>query len=413
MSRRGFLGAAGGVTAAAGIGASVAVDRLAAPGAGAAGADPAATEPFYGPHQGGITTPPQRHTTFVALDVTSDRRRDVAGLLRRWTATAGALSRGAPPPPAPGEPADSGEAVGLGPARLTVNVGVGPSLFSHGTTSRFGLGPGQPWQLVDLPSFEGDDLDPAATGGDLSLHACADDPQVVFHAVRALLRQARGVARVRWSQSGFNEAAAAPGTPRNLLGFKDGTMNPTTAADLDRAVWVGGEGPDWMTGGTYLVVRRIRLDLAAWDALEPAAQERIIGRHKGSGAPLGATLESDPLDLRARTAGGEPVIPADAHVRLAAPSQNWDATILRRSYAYANPTATADGAAPSPGAALDAGLLFCSYQRNPRLSFVPIYRTLAGRDALRRFTRHTASAVFALPRGVAGPGRYVGDELLA
>jgi len=391
-------------------------DDHAAPAAGSTATAVASggVEPFHGRHQAGISTPPQLHTHFVALDVTTDERKEVVGLLRRWTRVGATLAAGDRPGAASGGGVDSGEALGLPPARLTVNFGFGPGLFATGGDDRFGLRSVQPWQLVELPPFPGDALESAATGGDLSLHVCADDPQVVFHAVRSLVRAAEGVARVRWAQPGFNETAATEGTPRNLMGFKDGTLNPATTAQLAAAVWVGAEGPDWMTGGTYLVVRRIRMDLAAWDALGVSAQERVIGRHKVSGAPLGAEHEADPLRLSARTAAGDLVIPADAHVRLASPAQNWDSVILRRSYSYANPsTGAAASSGPGPPEPLDAGLLFFSYQRNPRLSFVPIYRKLSANDALRRFTVHTASAIFALPSGVTAPGRWVGAALFA
>ena len=64
-------------------------------------------------------------------------------------------------------------------------------------------------------------------GGDLSVQACADDPQVAFHAVRELERLAYGTAQIHWAQSGFLPNTPAGETPRNLMGFKDGTNNPS------------------------------------------------------------------------------------------------------------------------------------------------------------------------------------------
>lgn len=369
-------------------------------------------EPFFGPHQGGIATPPQSHTVLAAFDVTSQSRRELADLLRQWTAVAAELAAGrAPVADDVAEHSrfvDSGEAVGLGPSRLTVNFGLGASLFSSGGVDRFGLATRQPWQLIDLPAFPGDALIESKSGGDLTVHACADDPQVAFHAVRRLARSAVGVATMRWCQPGYNEQSATGGTPRNLLGFKDGTVNPSTAGQLDTFVWVGEEGPPWMVGGTFLVARRIRIDLEQWDDAPVGAQQRIIGRQKVSGAPLGRAGEFDPLDLDARDASGDHVIPDDAHVRLASPNDNWGTMMLRRSYTYN------DGIVETgPGAgAVDAGLLFLSYQRNARLTFIPIYRTLARRDALRRFTLHTGSILVALPPGPSEPGRWVGQQLL-
>jgi deferrochelatase/peroxidase EfeB len=378
-------------------------------------AGPTAIEPFYGIHQGGIATQPQSHSYFAAMDVTTDRRADVADLLRSWTDIAGDVTAGKPVGSVTGKGAvtasDSGEALGLGPARLTLNFGFGPSLFGSGGEDRFGIAGERPIWLVDLPSFPGDQLSEFATGGDLTVHACADDPQVAFHAVRQLARAAEGVATIRWSQAGFNEAkAAAGGTPRNLMGFKDGTMNPTTDSQLNELVWVGEEGPRWLTGGTYLVVRRIRIALERWDAQPVGSQEKVIGRHKVSGAPLGMAKESDELDLDAKSADGSLVIPADAHVRVASPQENWGQTFLRRSYSYTGGAEVVDALSSRPEV-FDAGLFFCSYQRNPRLAFIPIFRRIAHIDALRRYTAHTASAIAAIPRAPAGRGAWIGQEL--
>lgn len=413
VSRRGLLKATAGLAAGAGAAAARSPLLSSAERPGWAGLE--ATVPFYGRRQAGITTPPQRCTSFASFDVTAPRRRQLVALLRRWTAVAAALCAGRPASPLTSRPhgveEDGGSAIGLGPARLTVNIGFGPSLFGIGGPDRYGLRSRWPMALVELPSFPGDQIPPSSAGGDLTVHACAEDPQVAFHAVRQLARSAGGDAVIRWAQSGFNEAPAVDGTPRNLMGFKDGTLNPSTDDELGQFVWVGpGQDQEWMAGGTYLVVRRIRMLLDSWDAQPLASQEGVIGRHKFSGAPLGARGEFDPLDLKRRGADGQPLIARDAHVRLAAPVENWGQMLLRRSYAYDNGVQPS-GAGPS-GPTLDAGLLFCAYQQNPRLAFIPIYANLAARDALREFTVHTASAVAAVPPGASGPGHWVGEELL-
>ena len=153
---------------------------------------------------------------------------------------------------------------------------------------RYGLAAKRPEALVDLPKFNGDQLQPARTGGDISVQACADDPLVAFHAVRELDRLSYGAAQIRWAQTGFLPHASPGETPRNLMGFKDGTNNPPldgapTSADVPRGfqgvVWVGEEGPDWMRGGSYLVARRIRISLEHWDRTEVDFQEQVIGRN--------------------------------------------------------------------------------------------------------------------------------------
>src|SRR5262249_12074135 len=158
----------------------------------------ASTEAFWGMHQNGIATPQQSHTVVAAFDLVADKREEVAGLFRAWTdAAAGMTSSVAPA---------ASEAFGLGPARLTLTFGFGAGLFSKDGIDRYGLAAQRPAALIDLPRFDGDQLAPAKTGGDLSVQACADDPQVAFHAIRELAARAYGVAALRWTQNGFLSA---------------------------------------------------------------------------------------------------------------------------------------------------------------------------------------------------------------
>jgi deferrochelatase/peroxidase EfeB len=292
---------------------------------------------------------------------------------------------------------------------LTLTFGFGPGIFELDGVDRFGLRARRPAQLVDLPVFPFDKLIAQKTGGDLTIQACADDPQVAFHAVRELLRMADGVASIRWTQVGFNEAASSTGTPRNLQGFKDGTINPV-GGQLQKFVWAGPESPSWMRHGTYLVVRRVHIALEDWDSRSVSEQEQVIGRHKLSGAPLGAATEFDALDLKATDSAGSPIIAVNAHVRLASPQENRGQMILRRGYAY-NDGVTTTGGSPSP--TYDAGLLFFSYQRDPRTGFIPIFQTLSQNDALSQFTVHTGSVIVAVPPAATGPGHYVGEPLFS
>jgi deferrochelatase/peroxidase EfeB len=386
-SRRRLLVSAGGLAAAMGTGftARAAVsDAMPKP--------QSAIEPFWGPHQSGIVTPAQDHSYFVAFDLISDKRAEVVAMLQRWTTAAAALSQGetitVPPlAAAPGatasvrysalpdgksgasgayaaastgsdqgaartgakpgsggtsaygsadagsEPPDAGhdslEALGLGPSRLTITFGFGAGLFTKDGKDRYGLAASRPPALVDLPRFNGDQLVPARSDGDLSIQACADDPQVAFHAVRELARLAYGVAQVRWVQAGFLSRPQGGGTPRNLLGFKDGTQTPP---QIEKVVWAADEGPAWMRGGSYLVVRRIRMALEHWDRTHVSFQEQTIGREKLSGAPLGLKDEFAPLGLDRADKDGNSIIPDTAHVRLANADTNDGAQILRRGY---------------------------------------------------------------------------------
>ena len=77
-----------------------------------------------------------------------------------------------------------------------------------------------------------------------------------------------------------------------------------------------------MKGGTYMVVRPIRIALEHWDRMTLAFQEQTVGRRKASGAPIGQAGEFDTLKLDVNDPNDNPVIAENAHVRLAAPETN-------------------------------------------------------------------------------------------
>jgi len=293
---------------------------------------------------------------------------------------------------------------------LTLTFGFGPDLFLKDGTDRFGLGSRRPEALQSLPIFVGDKLIAGKTGGDLSVQACADDPQVAFHAVRQLARSVVGAAQIRWVQAGFLSPPEGNGTPRNLMGFKDGTQTPT---DMNRFVWAGAEAPPWLQGGTYLVARRIRIVLEHWDQMKISFQEQTIGRQKTSGAPIGAKREFDALPLDAKDADGNPIIAENAHVRLANASTNNGMQILRRGYSYDDGVDFTTERWPPwrQGMEYDSGLLFVCYQRDPRTGFIPMFEKLSRFDMLNQFVTHTGGGLFACPRGVAN-GEYLGQRLL-
>jgi deferrochelatase/peroxidase EfeB len=439
--RRGFLASAGaGLVAVSGL-------REARAAAASASGSVAQAEPFWGDHQGGIATALQSHTMFASFDLVADRPAAVAALLRHWTQAAARLTQGQPIEtlqPAAGTDdygnpiqvrrgapvasplPDSGDALGLGPARLTLTFGFGAGLFERDGQDRYGLARRRPEALIDLPTFNGDQLVPGRTGGDLSVQACANDPQVAFHAIRQLANIASGTAQLRWTQTGFASGGGGRETPRNLMGFKDGTQNPQSAPGpepsggtarenpgrFEDVVWVGEDGPAWMRGGSYLVVRRIRIALEHWDRTPVEFQEEVVGRYKVSGAPLGKTGEFDPLDLDRADADGDPVIALNAHVRLATAVSNGGARMLRRGYSYNDGSSfTAERWPPwRQGIEFDAGLLFVCYQRDPRTAFVRIFDRLSAMDAMNQFVTHTGGALFACPRG-AKEGEFIGQDL--
>jgi deferrochelatase/peroxidase EfeB len=287
ITRRRLLASAG--AGAAGLGIGGATGFLVGQETAEAKSDGTGSVPFYGEHQAGIDTAAQDRLHFAAFDLVTDSRSELRELMREWSRAAAEMTTGEMVgdvnslQPAP--PDDTGETVGLLPSRLTVTFGFGPSLFEH---RGLGLRRKRPAPLREIPPLPGDELDAAESGGDICVQACSDDPQVAFHAIRNLARIGRGAVVMRWSQLGFGRTASTSRnqeTPRNLMGFKDGTAN-IRAEDTEamrRFVWVGsgsGGSPAWMRGGSYLVTRRIRMLLEIWDRSALEDQEQTIGRNK-------------------------------------------------------------------------------------------------------------------------------------
>jgi len=419
-TRRGFLAATAGFLTAAGASIGATTEPTTSTGQvnTPTRSDPGATEPFWGEHQAGIITPIQSHTYFAAFNLTATDRNQVIDLFKKWTAAAARMTAGQTAEPLADDPdatdVDSAETMELGASRLTITFGLGAGLFIKDGQDRYGLAKQRLEALVDLPRFNGDQLIEGLTGGDLSIQACANDPQVAFHAVRQLARLSYGIAELHWAQTGF-AATFAPGqTPRNLMGFKDGTNNPSVddPEAMNQFVWAGNESPAWMRGGSYLVVRRIRMALEHWDRMKLSFQEQTVGRHKYSGAPLGGSKEFDPLKLDTVDADGNSIIPDNAHVRLAAAATNDGARILRRPYSYNTGANFIAERWPPWKQAMeyDAGLLFVSYQRDPRTGFIKIFDQMSKLDQMNQFVTHTGGGLFACPRGIAS-GEYLAERL--
>jgi deferrochelatase/peroxidase EfeB len=400
------LGGIGLVGAGALAGGGVVAATRAHPAS--SGGSAAADHPFRGAHQSGIITPAQDRLLFASMTVVDGTTRsDLRDLMRTWTSAAEHMTRGE----LVGEvsdlgspPIDTGEALGSATGGLTVTIGYGPSLFD----GRFGLGPRKPRLLATLPALPNEELDPDYLGGDLCIQACSDDPQVSYHAVRNLARLGMGVVEHNWLETGFGRTSAtgsAQVTPRNLMGFKDGTRNIRANQPdlLDDYVWIGkGTDQPWLDGGSYLVTRRIRMFIENWDRDFLADQQNVFGRAKVTGAPLTGGTEFTAPDFHAHNDQGQPVIPADAHIRLASHEENGGLRILRRGYSFT------DGIDPQRGTLL-GGLFFIAFMRDPA-QFVTLQRKLGSSDALNEYIRHVGSALFVCPPGL-GPADDWGTQL--
>lgn len=413
LSRRALLGGAGAGLAGFGLGFGASEIAQAVKGAPAAGA---LSYPFYGTHQSGITTPAQDRLHFAVFDVSEGTTRaELIELLQDWTIASEALTAGkeigeygASAQSYDAPPEDSGEAVGLPTAGLTITFGFGPSLFSTDSgQDRFGLASHKPRELEPLPHFPGDALEPAFTGGDICIQACANDPQVAVHAIRNLTRMAFGRAVLKWSQLGYGRTSSTSTgqkTERNLFGYKDGTNNikAENADDTQAFVWVKSAGKSgWMNGGSYLVARRIRMNLETWDRASLREQDTVFGRNKAEGAPLSGGTEFTPADFTAKNSDGDLAIQPDSHMALAAPQNSEGIKMLRRGYNFV------DG--NDELGRLNAGLFFISFQNDPA-NFNFVQRKLAKHDRLNEYIRHVGSGVWAIPPG-AQPGSFIGAPL--
>lgn len=388
--RRAAMGAGLTVAAGAGLGASAAVTDSTSP------------VPFHGANQAAILRLPPTQTVIASFDVVAESKAELTDLFRAITDRTRFLTGGGAPAALgiTGPPADSGV---LGPVvpggDLGVILGVGSSLFDD----RYGLAKLKPAKLKPMTTFPNDALDPAQCHGDLSLTLSANANDTVLHALRDITRATRGGMQLRWRLNGFSSPPRPSGTPRNLMGFKDGTANPE-GSELDSLLWTTGAGePAWAAGGSYQVIRLIRMLVEFWDRVSLAEQENMFGRRRDTGAPLDGTDEKDVPRYADDPIGT--VIPLTSHIRKANPRtpETDNSRILRRAVNY-------DRGVDSNGN-LDMGLMFVCYQQDLERQFEAVQTRLADEPLTDYISPFGGGYFFALP-GVTSPDDHYGRALL-
>ena len=361
VSRRGLLGLATASATGLALGGctQTSQDELSAQVSNPFGARVA----VYGASQAGIDRPavPQSNLEFGVFDL-GDGVSAGAALAKIGEAVSAVVSGRA------------ARMAGTEAGDLTVTVGVGPRLVARVDPTLPGA--------TGLPTFAREQITASDRGGDVMVQVCGSDPLSVTLASGALADAVHAVGGSgRWSQGGFRRYGS-DGYGLNLLGFRDGIVQPD-ASDLADQLWVGG--PESVAGATIAVVRRLRIDLPGFLGLSVPEQEAAVGRHRGSGCPLSGGGVGTPLDLGAKTPEGSYLIPVDAHARRANADVTGVGVMLRRGYNYDN----------GPD---DQGLLFIAFHRELR-TFTETQYQLDAADALMSHTLATAGATFLVLPG--------------
>lgn len=407
VNRRRFLqGAAAGVGGTALVGGMV---------IGGTDADAKASDnsvptkgeyPFHGKHQSGILTPgpekKQAAAVYASFDLLCANKSELTALMKTLTDRARALTAGgAAVDLGIGEPpADSAV---LGPDipadGLTVTIGLGAGAFDD----RYGLADRKPKRLRPMDIFPDDSPDPKWMHGDLMLQLCANHQDVVHHALRDIAKHTRGAMQMRWKIDGYAAPPRPSGTGRNLLGFKDGTANPT-GSEAPELVWVTDGEPEWAIGGSYQVVRVIRMLVEFWDRVSINEQENMFGRRRDSGAPLDGNAEFDEPDFEKDPDGA--VIPLDSHIRVANPRtpETENQRMIRRSYNY-------DLGVDLNGN-MQTGHVFVCYQQDLDRQFVTVQKRLAGEPLIDYVQPFGGGYFFVLP-GVKDDKDWYASGLLS
>ncbi|MGC2786184.1 MAG: iron uptake transporter deferrochelatase/peroxidase subunit [Roseiarcus sp.] len=368
------------------------------------------SQPFYGLHQSGVITPQPAAALIASFDVLAEDRAALERLFRTLTEHIAFLTKGGEAPTLdPKYPAPDNGLLGSAvfPDNLTVTVAVGASLFDD----RYGLQKFRPTRLLAMEQFPNDALEANNCHGDVVLQFCSNTAETNIHALRDIVRHTPDLLALRWKIDGFlpphTIKKLGKETVRNLLGFKDGTANLDASDEklMNDIVWTqpNPDEPGWTAGGTYQVVRIIRMFVERWDRDALIDQEQIIGREKASGAPLTYANEHDAPDYAADPKGER--VPLTAHIRLANPrtSGTQSSRILRRSYNYSRGVTNAGQ--------LDMGLLFVCFQSDLAAGFLTVQSRLNG-EQLEEYIKPIGGGYFFVLPGVQSKDGFLAEGLL-
>ncbi|MEA5454225.1 Dyp-type peroxidase [Sinomonas sp. JGH33] len=409
IQRRSFLIGAGGA-AAGGLLSATAARAETTPSAPAESSD---VVDFLGANQAGVYRPAsqQQHACFAAFKVLCRDAAELKALLQRLTVKAAILGGGheesAALPSVELSGVDGAPPVNSGvmgedvpAANFTMTLGLAGSLFDN---PALGLAAKKPKGLTDMKVFPKDQIDQEWTGGDLILQLCAGSSDMVHYALRDIMKATRGQLQLEWKINGFHNRPRPDGAPRNLFGYKDGIVNP---AQDEKLVWIGKDSgqPVWAEGGTFMVVRSIRMLVEFWDRVGLGEQDGMIGRHRASGAPLGQDKETDTPDYAADPKGE--TIPLDAHIRLANPrtKETAGSRMLRRGYNYE--------LGVDLNGNLQAGLIFTSFQQSIQEQFEATQTRLAD-EPMTDYIEPFGGGYFFVVPGVRDEGGFLGEGLFA